>query len=153
METLTTLKPETVEGLKDLVKINIDSAKGYCTSAEAVDDPNLAQFFKACAARREEFAEQLRTRLEMSDEEASDSSSLKATAHRWWIKAKAALQSGDRHGVLAEAERGEDAIKACYEEVIKEISGNPLNDLLHHQYADVKATHDTVRDMRDRAAD
>jgi len=152
METLTTMNKETIEGLKDLVKINIDSAKGYETSAEAIEDQNLAQFFRACAARRNEFAEQLRTKLEMSNEEASDTSSLKATAHRWWIKAKAALQSGDRHGVLAEAERGEDAIKACYEEVIKETTGSPVNDLLHQQYADVKATHDTVRDMRDRAA-
>ncbi len=152
METLTDLKPETVEAIKDLVKINIDSSKGYLASADAVEDPNLSQFFSACAARRNEFAEQLRTKLEMSDKEASDTGSLKATAHRWWLKARAALQSGDRHAVLAEAERGEDAIKECYEDVITKTVGNPLSDLLHHQYADVKATHDTVRDMRDRAA-
>lgn len=69
--------------------------------------------------------------------------------HRWWLDLHGKLSGGDVYTVLAEAERGEDRIKAMYEEVIKETTGNPLNDVLHRQYAEIKKGHDNLRDLRD----
>ena len=65
---------------------------------------------------------------------------------------RGSIKDDNAHAVLSEAERGEDAIKARYEDVLKENPGNPVSDVLHRQYASVKAMHDRVRDMRDAMA-
>ena len=45
-----------------------------------------------------------------------------------------------------------NAIKARYENVLKETAGSPYNAVLQRQYASVKEAHDTIRDMRDARA-
>ncbi len=53
--------------------------------------------------------------------------------------------------MLAEAERGEDAIKHRYKDTLKTAS-IAANDVLQTQCAGVKARHDQARDMRDARA-
>ena len=55
----------------------------------------------------------------------------------------------DQHSILAECERGEDVIKNKYEDLIPKIAGSPVTSLLNQQYAQVKAAHDRIRDLRD----
>jgi uncharacterized protein (TIGR02284 family) len=79
------------------------------------------------------------------------SGSWQAMFHRWWLDLRGSLSGGDAYAVLAEAERGEDKIKQMYEEVLKQTAGNPLSDVLHQQYIEVKKGHDRIRDLRDAA--
>ena len=60
-----------------------------------------------------------------------------------------ALSGNDVHAVLAEAERGEDAIKSKYEDVLQDGSAAPVSDVLQRQYVEIKQAHDRVRDLRD----
>lgn len=152
METITTLNDETVSGLQDLIEINIDSSEGFAEAAEKIENPDIANYFRRCGQRRETFSRELQRVVGMNDTEPKDSGTLKGTIHRWWVGIRGAVQSGDEHAMLAEAERGEDAIKECYETVLKETAGSPLNAVLHRQYASVKQDHDTIRDMRDARA-
>jgi uncharacterized protein (TIGR02284 family) len=57
---------------------------------------------------------------------------------------------GGEHAILSEAERGEDHIKAKYEEAIKDLKGCTCVTILGRQYSTVVASHDAVRDLRDR---
>ena len=43
----------------------------------------------------------------------------------------------------------EDRIKAKYKDIITKSAGSPVNDVLLRQFADVKAWHDRVRQLRD----
>ncbi|MFI4860211.1 MAG: PA2169 family four-helix-bundle protein [Phycisphaerales bacterium JB063] len=149
METVTNLKDETIDSIKDLVRINQDSAEGFAQAAEAVEHADLKGLFSLMAGQRQQFANELRSYVVLNDEDGDISSSWQGMFHRWWLDLWGKLSGGDAYAVLAEAERGEDKIKAMYEEVIKDTTGNPLNDVLHRQYADVKKGHDSIRDLRD----
>jgi len=152
METTTTLNDTTLEGLQDLIKINIDSAKGFTSAADKIENEAIASLFRACGSERDRFASELRRFVHMNDEEAADSGTVKGSLHRWWLELRGTIQDGDEHAVLAEAERGEDAIKERYERVLKETAGSPLNTLLQDQYASVKGRHDQIRNLRDERA-
>lgn len=149
METITNLNEETIDRIKDLVRINQDSAEGFAEAAEVVENEDLKGLFSLMAGERQQFANELRSYVILNDEDGDISGSWKGMFHRWWLDLRGKLSGGDAYAVLAEAERGEDKIKAMYEECIKETTGNPLNDVLHRQYAEVVKGHDRVRDMRD----
>jgi uncharacterized protein (TIGR02284 family) len=149
METITNLKDETIEHIKDLVRINQDSAEGFAEAADIVENDDLKGLFSLMAGERQQFANELRSYVILNDDDGEISGSWKGMFHRWWLDLRGKLSGGDAYAVLAEAERGEDKIKAMYEECIKETTGNPLNDVLHRQYADVVKGHDRVRDLRD----
>lgn len=149
METVTNLKDETIERIKDLVRINQDSAEGFADAADIVEHADLKALFALLAGQRQQFANELRSYVVLNDEDGDITGSWKGMFHRWWLDLRGKLSGGDAYAVLAEAERGEDRIKAMYEEVIKDTTGNPINDVMHKQYAEVKKGHDQVRDLRD----
>lgn len=149
METVTTLKEETLEKVQDLIEINIDSVKGFVAAKDAIDEPRVSQLFANLAETRADFANELKSFVHLNREEPEDSGSFAGGIHRMWLKFRNAINGGDVKVVLIEAERGEDAIKEKYEDVLEETAGSPLNGVLTRQYAKVKKGHDLVRDLRD----
>lgn len=144
-----TINSNTLEQLKELVRINIDSCKGFEQSAETVENENLAALFRGIAVTRLAHANALSRLVDMTDADAPSDGSTLGTAHRWWLAARGALNGGDELVILIEAERGEDAIKAAYENAIDTTSGSRFQPLLLDQYAEVKRNHDRIRDLRD----
>lgn len=152
METITNLDKDTLSGVKSIIEINIDSSKGFQTAAENIENADIAGYFRQCSTRRAQFADQLSRVVDVNGVDSPDSGSVKGAIHRWWTDLRGTIQNGDEHAILAEAERGEDSIKGEYEKVLKNTAGSPLNAMLTDQYAAVKETHDTIRDMRDARA-
>lgn len=152
METTSHLRDETIAGLQDLIQINIDSSRGYRAAADEIENPRIATLFRECATERQAFSEELKRYVEMNAVEPKDSGSIQGTLHRWWLEIRGTVQGGDEHAVLAEAERGEDAIKHRYEEIMRDTAGSPMSSVLLQQYELVKRRHDQVRDMRDARA-
>lgn len=144
----TTLSPRTIRSLQELIQINLDSAQGLRTAAQTINEPHLAELFNDLAAQRQRHAEQLQ-RIVAIDEEPADRGSLLGGAHRWWLKLRGSLTSDNAYQVLAEAERGEDAIKGRYEAVLKELIESPIHQVLVEQYERVRSGHDRVVDLRD----
>lgn len=152
METFTNLNNDTLKGIQDLISINIDSSKGFTSAAEHIESPQIANYFRDCGRERERFAHELQVAAAINSKEPEDDGSLKGTAHRWWMNIRSTVTGDNEHAVLAEAERGEDAIKHCYEKTLKDTAGSPLNAVIQNQYAKVKLRHDQIRDMRDARA-
>lgn len=149
METLSHLDNSTLEGVLDLIEINNDSARGFDRAADAIDDPVIADWLRRCGLERRAFSEELKRYARMNGEQPDESGTPRGALHRWWLTLRGAVSPGADHAVLAEAERGEHAIKQCYERVIRETAGSPLNAALLAQHASVKTVHDRVRDLRD----
>lgn len=149
IETTANLSKETIQGLQDLLQINVDSSKGLNTAAEKIESERVARLFRTLASERRQFADDLREFVTLNDKEPRDHGSVKGTLHRWWLNLHGTVRAGDEHTVLADAEAGEDAIKHKYEEVLKGTAGSPLQKVLTEQYKRVKAGHDTIRDLRD----
>lgn len=152
MESVTNLKDDSIKGIQNLIEINIDSSRGFRDAADKIENGQIANFFRECGTERERFAGELKNIVRVNGKTPEDSGTIKGTAHRWWLDIRGTVTGGDEHAVLAEAERGEDAIKGQYEDTLKETAGSAVNDVLQRQYASVKARHDQIRDMRDARA-
>ncbi|TWU27688.1 PA2169 family four-helix-bundle protein [Bythopirellula polymerisocia] len=143
------LEPEFVSNLQTLHQANIDSSKGFKEAAQDVKNSQLAANFLKWSQERSHQALELAELVEINDGEVNREGTWLGSLHRAYMSLKAAVSSDDDHAILAEAERGEDYIKEAYEDLLKESPGTAVNDLLQHQYASVKATHDRVRVLRD----
>ena len=153
LETKTDLTDESIEQLQNLITANVNSLEGLNDAAEAVDDPAVAKVFRQTADERRGFPDELKTYVTWNGEEASKEESWAAKVHQAWMKCRAKLNGGDAHVVLIEAEYGEDHIKEAYEDALKSNPGSAVSEILHSQYAVVKAGHDRIRDLRDAYAE
>lgn len=152
LETKAELRDETIAKLQDLIRINIDSQKGFMQAAESIADKSIAALFRQIATDRADNVAQLTSYVTFNNETPRDEGSVVGAMHRWWLSARGALSGGDDHVVLIEAERGEDAISQKYEDVLRDVPGTAMNDVMMHQYARVKEQHDRIRDLRDERA-
>ena len=149
METKLSLDDETISQLQELIQVNLDSAKGFREAADLIDDGLLQGKLLEIANSRDEQARMLQEYVSVNHEKPQREGSYSAALHRAWMNARAKFSSNDTYAVLAEAERGEDSIKAAYEDALKKHPGTAMNDVLLDQYEHVKIDYDVIRDLRD----
>jgi len=149
METKTDLNSVTLKKLQQLIQINLDSEKGFNEVAHDVENKSIATAFVELGSQRRKNALELKELMTWNGEVPAEDGSYLAAFHRAWISLRELLSGGSTYAILSEAERGEDAIKKAYEDVLVSTAGSAVNDVLTRQYAIVKAGHDRVRGMRD----
>jgi len=149
VETKSTLDQGTVDTLQDLVRVCVDTAKGLKAAADTVKTPAFANFLREVADERASHAIKLREYIHMNDNEANDHGSIRGALRRWWLDCRGALNGGDDHVVLNEAQRGEEAMKKRYEEALKAIPGSAMEPELREQYEAVKASCHAIGELRD----
>jgi uncharacterized protein (TIGR02284 family) len=147
-ESKLSLTQASIDALNELVQVNLDSRDGFKHAAGEIQEVHLANMFNQLADERDHQAQELKSLVSLNGEQPTESGSMAASMHRTWMDLRTALGGGVQ-AVLSEAERGEDYIKGKYEEALKQNAGTAVSDVLHRQYAAVKAAHDRVRDMRD----
>jgi uncharacterized protein (TIGR02284 family) len=143
---------EIISTLNNLIETLKDGQEGYRQSASGVDDPQLKTLFDSLSLQRSKFAGELQAEVvNLGEPEPEDSSSVTGSMHRAWINVKSAVTDRDRHAILAEAERGEDAAVSAYKDAMEENLPMPIKDLVSRQAAEVKGAHDKIRALRDSA--
>jgi uncharacterized protein (TIGR02284 family) len=140
---------QSLTQLQDLLSINIDSQKGFQEAADSTSDTQLKSFFSDFSQKRAHNAAELRTFISAAGEQPTNTGSVSATIHRWWIDAKQALTGKDAKAILNEAERGEDSIKKVYENTLSNIGDSGARALVERQYKNVQEGHDQVKALRD----
>ena len=146
-----TLSQKSIDWLQSLTQMNIDSRDGFKEASENLKDsnPTLANRFCQWAASRDQQASELQAMVSSNAETPTTSGSFSAAAHRTWMDLRSALGGGDQ-AILDEAERGEDQIKAKYEEALKDMGGSePCCETLRRHLAAVQTSHDEVKALRD----
>jgi uncharacterized protein (TIGR02284 family) len=144
---------EIISTLNSLIETLKDGQEGFKQSASGVDDPQLKTIFDTLALQRSKFAGELQNEVvRLGDSEPETSSSATGAIHRTWINIKSAVTNRDRHAILAEAERGEDAAVDAYEDAMQEDLPAPIREIVTRQQTEVKAAHDKIRNLRDAAA-
>jgi uncharacterized protein (TIGR02284 family) len=143
------LDDDTVDHLQDLLSINIDSQRGFEEAADSTNDPELKTLFRDFSQRRAHNAAELRQCISAAGKEPTNTGSVSATLHRWWIDAKQALTGKDAASILNEAERGEDSIKHEYEDALKDMNDVGVRDVVERQFRNVKEGHDRVKALRE----
>jgi uncharacterized protein (TIGR02284 family) len=144
---------EIISTLNGLIETLRDGQEGYKQSADGVDDRQLKTLFDTLSLQRSKFAGELQNEVvNMGDPDPEDGSSLTGSMHRAWINVKSAVTSRDRHAILAEAERGEDAAVSAYSDAMEKNLPAPIKEVVSRQSVEVKAAHDKIRALRDSTA-
>ncbi|CAK9003864.1 DUF2383 domain-containing protein [Durusdinium trenchii] len=146
------LNKETIETLQELIQINIDSAKGFRHVAEECSSAPIAAAFEELALQRKKQADELAIHVAINDEQPHREGSYLAAVHRCWMTCRKLLSSNDLHSLLAEAERGEDAVLEAYEEACQQTLGRAIHSVLRGHRERVQQVHDDVRNLRDALA-
>src|SRR5882762_10355232 len=108
-----------IKTLTNLIETLKDGQEGFKQSATGVDDPQLKTIFETFSLQRSKFAGELQNQvINLGEPDPEDSSSVTGSMHRAWINVKSAVTNRDRHAILAEAERGEDAAVAAYKDAM-----------------------------------
>lgn len=139
----------TLNKLRELRRLCVDSSKGFEECAELSERPGLKTLFREFAEERRELDAELEQQIAMADKAEDEEGSYLAAWHRAWIKLHNSITTMDEHMILSDAEMGEDAIKQAYESALTETVGSPIHPLLLSQYQLVRAAHDRVRELRD----
>jgi len=143
-------KNEIVSTLNNLIETLKDGQEGYKQSASGVDDPKLKTIFDTFSLQRSKFAGELQSEVvTMGDPDPEDASSVTGSMHRAWINVKSAVTNRDRHAILAEAERGEDAAVSAYQKALEKNLPAPIRRIVSRQSTEVKEAHDRIRALRD----
>ena len=138
--------------LDELIETLKDGQQGFRQAAEAVSDSKLKSLFRDYSDQRSRFVTALQTEArKFGEDKPEDDSSAAGALHRGWINLKSAATGGDEHAILAECERGQDSSVEEYQKAVEDGLPPALQEIVSRQYAEIKATHDRVRDLRDAA--
>ena len=138
-----------VRTLNSLIATTIDSIDGYRESAEAATSTRFKEMFLARADERQSVAASLRQQVSALGGNPEDDGTLLAGAHRAFVDLKAAVVGNDDKAVIAEVERGEDHIKAKFEDALKdgELSSD-TRSTIESAFTSVKAGHDEITALK-----
>jgi uncharacterized protein (TIGR02284 family) len=139
-----------IKQLNELIETTLDSAEGYAEAAKESEKPPFAQLFSSRAAERRQVAASLQAQVRQLGGEPKESGTVLASAHRVFVNLRSKLSSGDT-AVVDEVERGEDHIKAKFEDALKDAELSPqTRAVIQEAYASVRAGHDQMRDIKHR---
>ncbi len=144
-------REELIECLNDLIETCRGGENGFRTAAEHAKDRELKKFFSQCSDQRAQFASELQSEVRVLGGIPTKTGSVSTAFHRSWMNMKSILAGGTDDAIVAECERGEDAAIENYQRVLKENLPPNVLPVVKHQFAEIKRSHDRIRDL-ERAA-
>lgn len=142
----------TVENLNDLIEINNDRIEGYDKAIKESTEENadLKQLFEHMIRESHECKMALATEVLVLKGETADGTTNSGKIYRVWMDVKAVFTGHDRHAILANCEKGEDAAQAAYKTALAdEDLPKYLHDLVAGQQSKLKLSHDKIKMLRD----
>jgi uncharacterized protein (TIGR02284 family) len=135
--------------LNSLIKTTLDSMKGFEDAAEDAEDTQFAAMFAEFARDRSQLASSLQAEVRRLGGEAEEDSSFLGAAHRRFMDLKQALTGKDDKAIVQEVERGEDFIKAKFEEAMNDdkLSASTLG-ILRAGFRSVREGHDRASALK-----
>lgn len=137
-----------VNNLQELLEKNYDAEKGFKKALENSTHPNLKEFLKFQAVKRNRFATEIDKIIRNLNEKPKEKGSAAGSMHRAWIDVKNAFKGKDDDGILKECIRGDKASVDEYEEKLKK-NDFPANieTVLDKQLMDIKQTLSKVKSL------
>lgn len=138
-----------IKTLNSLIETTLDSADGYTEAAKDAKDASLVSLFNARSTERRAAVSKLQQCVRSLGGEPEDDGTILASAHRAFVNLRASLTSKDNTAVVDEVERGEDHIKAKFEDALKDTDVSPgTMSVISDVYASVRSGHDQMRDIK-----
>jgi uncharacterized protein (TIGR02284 family) len=148
METIE----KSVEVLNDLIEINNDRVSGFEHAEKNLGegDRDLSDFFRNQREVSRQNVAELSKLVNQIGGETDGGHTISGTIHRNWLDLKATFSGHDRSSILAECERGEDAIKEAYQDALNSDNGliDEVRQVVSTQSFEIIASHDQIKAMR-----
>ena len=143
---------ETIEILNDLIQINNDRIDGYEKALKELkqEDNDLRALFSSMISESHEIRLALGTEVNALGGDMETSTTTSGKIYRAWMDFKAIFTGHDRHTVLANCERGEDAAQKAYETALEdEELPAYLREMILEQQQTLRQSHDKIKALRD----
>ncbi|MEO6631986.1 MAG: PA2169 family four-helix-bundle protein [Mucilaginibacter sp.] len=144
---------KSIDVLNDLIEINHDRIAGFEKAAKDLGEGEFALkgLFEKFASESRTYSSELASAVSQFGGEVETGTSGTGAIHRAWIDVKATFTGHDRKSVLAECERGEDAIKKAYRDALTENNGlaQAHREVVASQQQSINEGHDTIKALRD----
>lgn len=150
----TTTSKETIEVLNDLVAINNDRIAGYEKAIEETKDTDrdLKALFTSMIDESRKIKLKLADEVQVLGGEYDRGTTASGKLYRAWMDVRAVFTGHDRHTVLANCERGEDAAQNAYNDALNDNNVPAyIRTMLEEQKRTLRASHDKIKSLRDAA--
>ncbi len=138
-----------VSVLNGLIETTLDSMKGYEDAAKDAESTQFATMFADFARDRAKVATDLQNQVRTLGGEPEMDSSMLAAAHRTFMDLKQAITGKDDKAIIQEVERGEDLIKAKFEDAMKDSDLSPATrSAITEAFASVREGHDKMSALK-----
>jgi uncharacterized protein (TIGR02284 family) len=138
-----------IRTLNGLIATTLDSVDGYTRAATESENGRYNSLFAARAGERRQVVTLLQAEVSRLGGNPADDGTVLAGAHRIFLDLKAAVTGRDVKAVVNEVERGEDHIKAKFEDALKDNDVSaPVRAVIEQAYTSVRAGHDEMRDLK-----
>jgi uncharacterized protein (TIGR02284 family) len=138
-----------VSTLNSLIATTIDSVDGYAEAAKDDESGRLAAMFNERSAERRKIVTKLQAEVARLGGDPEDDGTALAGAQRIFVNLKSVVTGKDDKAIVDEVERGEDHIKAKFEDALADHELSPeVMAVVRECYASVKSGHDQMRDIK-----
>lgn len=127
--------------LNRLIETCRDGERGFRHAANHVLDPELKTLFLEIALQRQRFVDALRPHANRLGGDADADGTVAGTLHRGWMSVRDTLAPHEDAAILKEAERGERAALAAFQEAIEGLLPPESRELIESQGGQVRHSH------------
>jgi uncharacterized protein (TIGR02284 family) len=135
---------QVISTLNNLLQTCRDGEEGFRMAAEGVESLELKELFRGYSRQRASFAGELKDEVRRMGGEPAEGGSVTGSLHRGWMGLMAALTGADKHAVLDECERGEDAALAAYRAALGVDLPANVRALVERQFAEVREARQRI---------
>jgi uncharacterized protein (TIGR02284 family) len=135
-----------------IISICRDAEQGFRGAATAMQNRDLKELFFQYSSQHGGFAAKLQEAVKALGYDPELPAGLGGTIYGGWINLKALVTSHDQHGILVEAERGEDWVLDTYRSAIDKNLPVGIRPLVDAQLIEIEKAHNYLKQRRDATA-
>lgn len=145
VSNLVTSSEDPVDILNQLIALCLDGVEGYRAAAERTESTPFKTLFLEYAQQRETFAKELQSAVEELGGNPADSSTWLGSLHKGWLHFRSILSlKNEEHVILAEARRGEEAVKEAYREAFAGDLPPSVRPIIRQQLSEINLSFDRM---------
>ena len=146
---------DTIEILNDLVEINNDRIVGYEKAIRELkeEDEDLKVLFLNMIDESRQARLDLGNEVQVLGGVMEQGTTASGKIYRAWMDVRALFSGHDRHSVLANCHKGEDAAQGAYKSALESDSlPSHLREMIENQQQILKASHDEIKAFTEQEA-
>jgi uncharacterized protein (TIGR02284 family) len=138
---------QVISTLNRLIELNRDGQKSFQEAAGKMAAPHLKTYCFKQSRSHAHFVGELQTLVHSLGDEPDNGGTVLGALHRGWMELRSALGGGDQ-AILAATETFENFASNKFRDALNVYLPTDVRDIVERQFASVKQTIDTIKELR-----